>query len=172
MNSLHIVGLQPKKLSNYWRISPYLWAQHGLLQKYHLPIMRDLPPGTEFRARTFDFGFNPGNAVLAPYDTQYQSITQARNFLIWGINGASAAGRGQIAASPAYLFNVVINHAGDQQQFFNKTMSDIESAGTAQEPFILTSPQLVLAGDQMTVQIQNLGNINLAAQVVLLGGEF
>ena len=172
MNSLNPVGIQPKKLSNFHRISPYLWPQQGLLQRYHLPNERDLPAGLEFRFRTFDFGFNEGNASLQPFDTQYQSITQARNFLIWGINGKASATTGQSAPSPAFLFNVVLNHQGDQAQFFNKTVSDIEQAGTAEEPFILRSPQLVLAGDQLTVTIQNLANITLNGQVVLIGGEF
>jgi len=172
MNPLNPVGIQPKHLSCWQRISPFLWPQHGLLQKYHLPNLRDLPEGTEFRAKTFDFGFNPGNASLIPYDTQVNSITLARNFLIWGINAVSSPAPGSTAVSPAFLFNVIQQHAGDQLQFYNKTITDIEGGGSGQEPFILTSPQLVLAGDQLQVEVQNLANITLNAQVVLLGGEF
>ena len=172
-NLLNPVGFQPKYLSNWRRISPYLWPQHGLLQKYHLPKLRDLPEGIAYRPKTFDFGFNANTLPLEPYNTQYVSLTQARNLLIWAITGVSAVPFGQTpAVGPQYLFQVIQTHQGDEAQFFNKAMTDGESAGSNEEPFILTEPALILANDQIKVSVQNLANVTLSVQITLHGGEF
>jgi hypothetical protein len=156
------------------KFSPYLFSQDGIYNKFLLPNRRDLPQyGVTFAPKTFDFGFNASNPSLDPYDTQFQTITCTRNLLIWGITGTSSpAARGSAAVTPAFLFQVLHSHLGTQRQFFNKALTDQELAGTAQEPHLLIEPQLVLSGDQLTISMQNLGNLQLNAQVCLLGGEF
>ena len=172
MNALHPVGLQPKHLSSHFRISPYLYSQSGLLNVQFLPKKRDLPDGIDYRAKTYDFGYNDPTQILEPFNTQYSSLTLARNFLIWGITGVSQVQPGQTPLSPAFLFQISQTHDGEEALYFNKAVTDLELAGTAQEPYILKSPALVLAADQLKVTVQNLGNVNLQVQITLHGGEF
>ncbi len=168
------VGEIPEIRGGGLRYSPYLFSQRGLFNKYLLPKDRDLPQhGLTFAPKTFDFGFNASSPSLDPYDTTFQTITCRRNLLVWGIVGTSSpAVRGVAAVSPGFLFQVKHSHMGSQRQFFNKALTDIELAGTAQNPQLLIEPQLILSGDQLTLEMQNLGNLELNAQVVLLGGEF
>ncbi len=168
------VGQYRERQGGRLKFSPYLFSQNGTFNRYLLPARRDLPQfGVTFAAKTFDFGFNASNPSLDPYDTQRQTITCTRNFLAWGFTGTSSpAAFGSGAVSPAFLFQVYHSHMGAQRQFFNKALSDQELAGSAQAPHILIEPQVILIGDQLTLEMQNLGNLTLNAQVVLLGGEF
>lgn len=156
------------------RISPFLFSQRKLLNRYFLARGRDLPgSGLEFRARTFDFGYNNPAQVLAPYAVINTNLISDNNLLVWGIVGVSnPKGTAAAAVSPAYLFNVTHTHEGTQIQWFNKAISDVEAAGSAQHPYLMREPQLVLAGDSLQIEIQNLGNFNLQAQITLYGGQF
>lgn len=160
-----------------FRFSPFLFPQEAWFNRFFLPKLRDLPyHGLRFAMKTFDFGFNPQNASLDPYDTQYQSITFRQNMLVHGITGTSSPADGSTPVTPAFLFQFLHTHTdpsgSSQRQWFGKPVSEVEQAGTAQDPFILTEPQLVLAGDQIQIQMQNLTGAELNAQLCLLGGEF
>lgn len=170
---LSLIGEHIKTRAGRIRFSPFLFPQDGLFNRFRLPRLRDLPQhGLTFAIKTFDFGFNASNPSLNPFDTAYQTVTCTRNILIWGITGTSTPLAGVKPVSPAFLFQFLQTHQGVQAQFFNKPITDVEGVGTAQDPLILKEPQLALAGDQLQIQIQNLANVNLNAQVCLLGGEF
>ncbi|MGH9501675.1 MAG: hypothetical protein ACRD20_02360 [Terriglobales bacterium] len=169
-----LVGEHPETRAGALRFSVFLFAQKKLVNRWLLPLHRDLPcDGFTFAVKTFDFGFNASNPSLDPFDTQFQTITCRSNILIWGVTGTSApAVRGVAPVSPGFLFQLLHTHAGNQRQWTNKATTDIEGCGSAQNPHILKEPQLILAGDQLTISMQNLGNLELNAQVALLGGEF
>jgi len=155
-------------------VSPYLFGQRKLLNRYFLAGLRDLPiTGMTLRAKTFDFGFNNPALTLAPFAAQDTNLVIKANFLVWGIVGTSSfAASGDAGPSPAYLFNILHSHEGKQITWFNKDVSDTECAGSAKRPYLLRRPQLVIAGDSLQVEIQNLTGSNLNAQIVLYGGEF
>jgi len=154
-------------------VSPYLFGRFGLNNKYQLPDGRELPLfGLRFRAKTFDFGFNPGTQIVPPYGTFATNLIVTANLLVWAIVATQNAMNGATLVSPAFLFNITHSHEGNQLQWFNKAISSGEGAGTAQGPTMLRRPQIVITGDQLQVEVQNLGNYNLQAQVVLYCGEF
>jgi hypothetical protein len=163
------VGSQPGDKSALVRISPYLYGQRKLLNIFFLPKLRDLPQhGLDLLGEVFDFGYNQGSVPLDAFDVLRSSQVLRRNFLVWGITGVCTPS----GAVPNYLFQVYHTHEGKQRQFFNKALSDGELAGTAQAPMLLAHPYLVLEGDTLECEVQNLSNANLNAQVVLWGGEF
>src|ERR1700688_1718788 len=153
-----------------YRVSPLLFSQREMMNKYFLPDERDLPAhGLELRFETFDFGFaNPGN-IVAPYDTAYFDIAFGRNFLAEIITGCSmvaprlnppVAGAPNAAVSPAFLFNFMhLNSLGVQRQWPSKPVTDVEALGTAEEPMIFKSPVLILQGDTLQCQLTNLANV-------------
>jgi hypothetical protein len=157
------------------RISPYLYGQRKLLNIFFLPKLRDLPQhGLDLKALVFDFGFNANNLSLDPFNTTRANETCRRNFLVWGITGRADLATLPPTAppEPSYLFQFFHAHEGVQRQFYNKDLSNRELAGNAQHPHLLPHPYLILAGDTITCEVQNLGSSALDAQVVLLGGEF
>lgn len=155
-------------------LSPYLLGLRGINNKYFLPNGRDLPvQGMTLRAYVFDFGFNPGGLVLSPFQESDVNIVLRKNMLVWAVIGTSIVQPTNSAPTePAYLFNIFHQHEDKTVQFFNKPIANREAAGSAGRPYLLKEPQLVLSGDSLQVDIQNTGNYNLAAQVVLYGGEF
>ena len=166
-----------------YRVSPLLFSQRGITNKYFLPSERDLPlEGLELRFQCFDFGFAIPGAAVGPYETAFFGITLGRNFLAELITGCSApaasavtpvAGAPGAKVTPGFLFNFNHENAkGVVRQWAQKPLKDAEGLGTAEEPMVFKSPALVLAGDTLTCMIQNLGNVTLQAQIVLIGGEF
>lgn len=165
------------------KISPYMFAQHKLLNLLYIPKVRDLPSlGFDFKALVFDYGFNPGqtgqigDTGLGPFETQDRNYQVERPFMIWGLTGFD-----DDATVPYVGFNLQIfhTHQGSQRQLFNKAVADKEILGTGRSPMIMRSPYLVLRGDQLQCQVQNLsdnsanvGTANARVQVVLFGGEF
>jgi hypothetical protein len=160
-------------------LSPYLLGQRGMNNNLFLPRDRDLPvEGLALKAQVFDFGFNPGTNVIAPYQESDVSLVLQRNFIPWAIVAtavvvpATTTALTQTIKSPAYLFNILHQHDDKIFQMFNKGIADLEGAGSAQNPYLLKEPSLVLNGDSLQVDIQNTGNYFLQAQIVLWGGEF
>jgi hypothetical protein len=165
-----------------YRVSPLLFPQYPALNKYFLQKGRDLPQhGLITRFEVFDFGFAvPGN-VISPYDTAFADVQIGRDFLATIITGTYAAGvaatppvAGQPNANvtPGMLVMFLHTHLGVQRQWENKPVTDIESLGDGMNPSFLKEPILLCAGDTLTCQIQNLGNVNLQAQILLTGGQF
>lgn len=167
------VGTHRGQSSAAIRISPWLYSQKKLLNIFFLPKLRDLPQiGLELKVVMFDYGFNPGNPVLDPFDTVRTSEVCTRNLIIWGITGTSIIVGAGAPAEPAYMLQVYHTHQGTQSQFFNKPVTDVELAGTAQHPHLLPHPYLCLKGDVLDCELQNLTGNNLNAQLCLLGAEF
>jgi|SRR5579885_2640612 len=161
--------------SGVLRISPYLFNLRSLLNIFFLPKQRDLPQtGLDLRSMVFDFGFNKNLAgpSIDAFDTFRQGDVARRNMLVWGITGTATLVSGGAVGSPALLFNLFHSHNGSQRQFFNKDISDVEALGTAQKPLILAHPYLILAGDNVVCEVQNLSINPINAQVVLWAGEF
>lgn len=162
-------------------LSPFLFGLRGIRNRLYLPAPRDLPTSNELALKcyVFDFGFNAtgsGAGVLPPYAQNDLSIAIRKNLLIWAITATRTvlSTNGVIPAEvvPTAVLNVFQQHSGKLMQFFNKAVGFREVAGTGAQPAILKSPHLVLAGDSLDVDVQNLGNYNLAFQVALIGGEF
>jgi hypothetical protein len=163
-------------------VSPLLFTQDQLNNKYFLPDERDLPAhGLELRFWTFDFGFsNPGN-FIGPYGYADIGLPAGRNFLAISITGASVpqgssppttAGNPGAQITPSYLINFVHTHQGAQRQWANKSLYDVEGVGRGVYPTVFKSPVLILQGDTLTCEVQNLANSNLQLQVMVAGGEF
>lgn len=165
-----------------YNVSPLLFPQQHLANKYHLPESRDLPAeGMELRFLTFDFGFATPGGVLAPFDLQPFGIPIGRNFLAVSITGASVpaasatppiAGNPGAQVSPSFLFNFLHTHEGVQRQWFNKDVQDVIGLGDGRRPLLFRSPILLVSGDTLTCQVRNLSNCNLQVQIMLAGGEF
>jgi hypothetical protein len=166
-----------------YRVSPLLFPQSGLNNKYFLPSERDVPlEGLETRFQTFDFGFAIPGTALTPYDTGHFGITFGRNFLAELITGCSVpaasavvpvAGAPGAKASPEFLFNFNHENAkGAVRLWSQKPLKDTEGLGTAEEPMVFKSPVLILAGDTLTCEVRSLVNATLQVQIVLIGGEF
>jgi hypothetical protein len=130
----------------------------------------------------FDFGFNDPNKVIAPYDTAYFGVALGKDFLATVLTGYSStaavtgapatAGQPGAAVKPSFLFNFLQTHEGNQRQWFNKNITDVEGVGSGADPMILRQPVLVPEGDILTCEVQNLTNATLQAQILLVGGEF
>lgn len=164
------------------RISPLLFPQYpGGLNKYFLQKERDLPQhGLVTRFQVFDFGFSSGVAVQ-PFDTAYADVQIGRDFLAEIITGTfiGAAlsspptfGAQNANQSPGFLATFLHTHDGVQRQWENKPVPDLEKVGDGRNPSLLTEPILLVAGDTLTCQLQNLANLTLQAQILLIGGEF
>lgn len=170
------VGMHRGDHSPLVRISPFLYGQRKLLNIFFIPKLRDLPQhGLDLKALVFDFGFNDTSQSLDAYDTLRANEVARMNFLVWGITGHADEATSPPTpppAEPSYLFQFFHTHDGNQRQFFNKDLSNRELAGSGQHPHLLPHPYLILAGDTITCEMQNLGGSQLNAQVVLLGGEF
>jgi hypothetical protein len=168
-----------------YRVSPFLFPQFGLKNKFFVPSERDLPSdGLSFRWWVFDFGFtNPGN-IIPPYGVVYAGLPAGRNFLVFSLTGASVpqgaqgaaapatAGQPGAQVSPAFQINFLHTHEGVQRQWAQKNLTDMVAVGRGTYPLVLKNPALILKGDTLTCQLVNLSNCNLLAQVVLAGGEF
>jgi len=175
MNPIFPVGTLPRKMSAGVRYSPYFVPQKGIIRNsFYLPKLRDLPrSGLGGVIKTFDFGFNPGSSPLDPYETNYQSIGVNRPLLVYAMTGASSVSGDDSPVSPAFLFNLTTtDEKGVQSQIFNKTVTDLEMAPGAQHPMPLPRLKLILPGQQVQCEVQNLGNVTLYAQIALWGGEF
>lgn len=167
--------------ANLYRVSPLLFGQKKLNNKYLLPDGRDLPEYIELRFWTFDFGFSDPSAAIAPYDKAFFGLPAGRNFLAVSMNQTSApvasatppaAGAPGAQVTPAFLVNFLHTHEGAQRQWSNKDDFDVVAAGDARLPYIFKSPVLILQGDTLTCSVTNLSNCSLQAQVMLAGGEF
>jgi len=166
------------------RISPLLFPQYpGGLNKYFLQKVRDLPQhGLLTRFQVFDFGFGSGTGnLVAPYDTAYADVQIGRDFLAEVITGTyqaaavttpPTAGQPNANQTPGFLVTFLHTHDGVQRQWENKPITDLESVGSGENPLLLTEPILLVAGDTLTCQLQNLANVTLQAQILLIGGEF
>lgn len=177
------VGQHPgKEDPRLVRISPFFFAQHGLLNMLYIPKLRDLPQNAmDLKAMVFDFGFVPGQPTLGPFATQKINLQVERPFMIWGITGFS-----NDHSDPRVGYNLQIYHTHDQaeRQFFNKHLNDAEICGTGALMHILRSPYLVIRGDQLACEVKNLSSnaanpgfpaqpqSDASVQVVLWGGEF
>jgi hypothetical protein len=159
------------------RISPFLFGQRNIRNARYLPKDRDLPvAGLELKAFTYDFGFNNPAAVLGPYQETDTNLVIRRNVMIWAIMAhrqpVATGGVMPTEVIPPLLFNVYHQHEDKIFQFFNKPIAHLEGGGVARFPYILKEPQIILSGDQLSVDVTNAGNYNLAVQIVLYGGEF
>jgi hypothetical protein len=175
------------------RVSPLLFPQYPQgLSKYFLQKGRDLPQhGLVTRFQVFDFGFGSGTGnLVAPFDTAYADVQIGRDFLAEIITGTYATAAAAIPPSnsgspgyglggqpnanqtPGFLVTFLHTHDGVQRQWENKPVTDIESVGDGLNPSLLTEPILLVAGDTLTCQLQNLANATLQAQILLIGGEF
>lgn len=169
------------------RVSPLLFPQYPAgLNKYFLQKVRDLPQhGLVTRFHVFDFGFSIGNAVQ-PFDTSFADVQIGRDFLGLILNGCYAAAavtgattppptlgaQNAINGPPGFLVTWLHTHDGVQRQWDNKLVTDIEAVGDGMNPSLLKEPVLLVAGDTLTCQLQNLNNVTLQAQILLVGGEF
>lgn len=182
---MHGPGLIFSRDFNYGkrrRVSPYLFPQFGVYNKYFIPSNRDLPShGLVTRIYAFDFGFSQGNPSIAPMDTVDFPLVIGRDFLVWSITQVyqtAATTDPPVAltpganASPGFLVNFLHTHEGVQRQWANKSISDGESGGDGRYPLMLKEPALLLAGDTLTCSITSLVNATMLAQICLTGGEF
>jgi hypothetical protein len=173
-----------------YRVSPLLFPQYPAIHNYFLQKTRDLPTfGLRTRFQAFDFGYSTGNAVQ-PLDTAYFDLQIGRDFLaeiITGTYGSAAAnvppslpsspGYGlaqqpNANGTPGFLVQFFHTHDGVQRTWENKPITDIEAVGDAQNPSFLKEPILLVSGDTLTCQLQNLLDVTLQAQIILVGGEF
>jgi hypothetical protein len=170
----------------HYRVSPLLYSQFGVYNKYLLPKKRDLPAhGLITRFYAFDFGHsNPGNSI-APMQWAQCPLILGRDFLVWAVTGVYNAAAPQILTappttpaqvglnvSPGFLVNWLHTHNDVQRQWSNKNITDGEAIGTGRLPMMLKDPALLPRGDTITCVIQNLNNVTLQAQIVFAGGEF
>jgi hypothetical protein len=178
------------------RVSPFLFSQFGAYNKFLLPGERELPrSGLMTRLYPFDFGYADPSNALAPYAQADCPLVVGRDILIWGITrtwstlnptlsaGAITPGAPGANADPALLINFVHTHNGIQRQWSNKPLTNGEIGGgygmddddadlAAMFPMILHEPALLAEGDTIMCTLQNMLNATVAAQVLLLGGEF
>jgi hypothetical protein len=159
------------------RVSPMMFGQRGILNRYFLPKDRDLPgKGLDLKAKVFDFGFNSAAAVLGPFQESDLSIPVRKNFLIWAVmchrQVQPTFTTVPTEVVPPFIFNIFQKHEDATFQIFNKAIANLEGGGSARKPYLLKIPHLVPSGDSLNVDIQNSGNYSLSAQVVLYGGEF
>jgi len=165
-----------------YRVSPLLFGQDKLNNKYFLPEHRDLPwHAMETRFWTFDFGVATPGGVIAPYDMSPADLVAGRNFLACSITGSSVpqasatpptAGQPGAQQGPAYIVTFLHTHNGSQRQWSNKDLYDGVALGTGQKPTVFKSPVLILQGDTLECQVTNLSNCTLRVQIMLAGGEF
>lgn len=165
-----------------YKVNPLLFPQQHLANKYQLPDGRDLPAsGLELRFWTFDFGFANAGNVVPPYALAPTGLPAGRNFLVVSISGASVpqasatpptAGNPGAQSSPSFQINFLQTSDGNQRQWFNKAIQDVAGFGDGRRPHIFKNPILVLQGDTLVCQVQNLLNANLRVQIMLAGGEF
>jgi hypothetical protein len=183
MHANHLIFSRDMRGSRLYRVNPLLFPQEQTTNEYHLARERDLPAhGLTLRFYGFDFGFSDPAKTVPPYGTAEPfGVPFGKNFLVASITGCSAtvAGVNPPAAgvpgaqkSPSFLFNFLHTHGGKTRQWFNKNLTDVEGLGTGQDPQMFRSPPLILQGDTLTCQVQNLGNSTLQVQIVLTGGEF
>jgi hypothetical protein len=185
MHANYLTFSKDARGSRLYRVSPLLYPQEQLENALLLPKERDLPAhglGTVFYP--FDFGFNNPMATIAPYDTQYFGYVIGKDFLATAITGTAAAvgvtganapataGQPGALPSPSYLFNFLQTHNGNQRQWANKNLTNLEGVGSASDPIIFRNPVLVPEGDTLTCEVQNLANVTLQVQILLTGGEF
>lgn len=177
-----------------YRVSPYLFSQFGAYNKYLLPIARDLPlHGLVLKLYPFDFGISNAANLVPPYGQVDSPVVFGRDLLVWGVtkaywvqppaaiqktaaqpNGYEPPSIGQVGANvtPGFLVNWLHTHNGVEQQWANKAITDSEAAGDGRFPMIFKEPQIVLAGDTITCQLQNMNNATIAAQICFWTGEF
>jgi hypothetical protein len=157
-------------------IRPELFTFRKSLNRFFLPNPQDLPTeGMRTKGLVFDFGFNPGTTGLAAYGTENVTTQIDAPFLIWGIVGFSNDATGPGNTNSGFLFQGFHAHKGLQRRMFQKHISQFESAGSAQNPFLLHSPYFVDQGDSLEIEVKNQGTPVAPAltsiQVVLWGGE-
>jgi hypothetical protein len=165
-----------------YRVSPLLFGQDKLNNKYFLPGHRDLPwDALHLKFLTFDFGFATPGSVIAPYNMSPMDLVVGPNFLACSITGASVpqpsatpptVGQPGAQQSPAFLVTFLHTHEGVQRQWANKDLYDGQAVGIGMKPTVFKSPVLILAGDTLECQVRNLSNCNLQVQIMLAGGEF
>jgi len=176
-------------------VSPLLFPQSFLNNKYFLPNDNELPEGAGYERPTggllttflaFDFGFNDPSLIAASYDTVYVPLLVSQNFLAEAITGVAQAqapasvssvvaipsGGSMQNVPPFFLFNIQHTHAGKTRQWFTKPVPNNLGLGTGEEPLMFKIPALVPAGDTLTAMIQNLAGNPLQAQICLIGAEF
>jgi hypothetical protein len=163
------------------RVSPLLFPQYGLNNKYFLQKVRDLPEhGLLLRFQVFDFGYSVG-APVQPFDTWPTDVQIGRDFLVSAITGTFSAqaatappglGADNALKSPGFLVTFLHTHDGVQRQWENKPITDISAVGDGEHVSLFKEPILLVAGDTLTCQLQNLSNVTLLAQILLIGGEF
>ncbi|SRR5579871_1958371 len=170
------IGEQAGDVSGLIRISPFMYAQKGLLNVFRIPKLRDLPMNMDLKAIVFDFGFDTAvlNPGLAPFDTQDDSKVIERPMLVWAITGIASYNAAPPAGSQNnYQVMFFHTHNGNQRQLFNKRMLDSEVIGSAQQPNILRTPYLLEPGDSIQIEVNSMTATSpTKIQVCLLGGEF
>jgi len=160
------------------RISPLLFPQYPALNKYFLQKERDLPTfGLVTRFQVFDFGYSSdlqiGRDFLAEIITGiYGAVAAAVPPSLSTSSGYGLGGQINANQTPGFLVTFLHTHDGVQRQWENKPITDIEAVGNGTDPSLLKEPILLVTGDTLTCQLQNLSNVTLQAQILLIGGEF
>ena len=154
-----------------------LFADRQFNNNHYLPTTLDLPADLEFAPKVFGWGlFGPSSQPgLAALDTQNQTFQIAVPTFIWGLTGVSNDNTGPGNSNSGFLFSIFHTHNGNQYQFFNRAVFSGDILGSGPKPFYLRKPHLLLPGDSIEVQVQNLGSPAAPAvtsiQVVLLAGD-
>jgi hypothetical protein len=167
--------------SRLYGVSPLLFPQYTVLNGFFLPDPHELPAhGLTTRFLPFDFGFNDPTLIVQPYDTSFFQIVMGENFLAEAITGVNdvpnfpptPGAQQNVNVDPSYLINFQHTHQGTTRQWMNKNVTNGEAVGTGENPLLFKIPALVLQGDTLTCQVQNMANASMRIMVTLIGGAF
>lgn len=148
--------------------TPYLYGQRKLRNLLYLPVERDLPSG-DLKLLSFQFGIQPGSTTVEVAGTAEVAQTLPRSFLVWAVTGVYI---NTTDPGSSFDYQIFHTHEGKQRQWFNKHQNQANAIGTAQRPFMLRSPYLFMAGDQVECEVKNRSIAGAARiEVVLIGAE-
>lgn len=157
------------------RISPLYFGQRRLANKHYLPPLLMLPDDLDFSPIPFGWGvFGPGPGLTA-LGQGYLTYQVSLVTWIWGLCGGSNDATGPGGSNSGFQVNLIHTHNGNQYQFFNRPAFNLDVLGTGTKPMILRAPHMLLPGDSLSCQVNNLGNpvapVVTSIRVLLLAGQ-
>jgi hypothetical protein len=137
---------------------PVRVSNWGQRLPWFMPRPVQLPP-CEPKLIVFDF---PNLAALG---VGKQAIGFSTDTLIWAVTAVATG------APAAFCAQVYHDHKHGQRRWYNTHQLGSNVFGTAQQPTLMKSTQLVEAGDTLTMELKSLDAAAQSFQVVLWCGE-
>jgi hypothetical protein len=122
--------------------------QKSVRSHQFIPLEHDLPEG--WTAAFIPLIVNG----FTSWCTGECSQTARKDFLVTHLNGVTTFNNGNPIVAPALAVTIFHNHNGKQLQLSEKAMLAANAYGTGANPYILETPYLIPAGDQITLQVQ------------------